>query len=161
MTICSRTKGYCFKEQYAIVFLLFCNLKILKQGIKMQIFFSNGLWRLLKNGHLPVKLYSSAPPGTFKKNNKRTKNTVNCFLQDDASAGMWSLQISFIIKLFQTVWNGLYVNKVTLCKVSKMEQHMFGKTQRGKLFRVSPKICYNPGNSTLLFRRLVMFFPGV
>ena len=28
----------------------------------MQIFFLNGLWRFLKNGHLPVKLYSSAPP---------------------------------------------------------------------------------------------------
>ena len=28
----------------------------------MQIFFLNGLWRLLKNGHLPVKLHSSAPP---------------------------------------------------------------------------------------------------
>ena len=29
----------------------------------MQIFFLNGLWRLFKNGHLPVKLHSSAPPG--------------------------------------------------------------------------------------------------
>ena len=29
----------------------------------MQIFFLNGLWRLLKNGHLPAKLYSSAPRG--------------------------------------------------------------------------------------------------
>ena len=28
----------------------------------MQIFFLNGLWRLLRNGHLPVKLHSSAPP---------------------------------------------------------------------------------------------------
>ena len=28
----------------------------------MQIFFPNGLWRFLKNGHLPVKLHSSAPP---------------------------------------------------------------------------------------------------
>ena len=28
----------------------------------MQIFFLNRLWRLLKNGHLPVKLYLSAPP---------------------------------------------------------------------------------------------------
>ena len=27
----------------------------------MQIFFLNGLSRLLKNGHLPVKLHSSAP----------------------------------------------------------------------------------------------------
>ena len=30
----------------------------------MQIFFLNGLWRLFKNGHLPVKLHSSAPPGS-------------------------------------------------------------------------------------------------
>ena len=29
----------------------------------MQIFFLNGLWRLLKDGHLPVKLHSSAPRG--------------------------------------------------------------------------------------------------
>ena len=28
----------------------------------MQIFFLNGLWRFLKNGHLPVKLHSSALP---------------------------------------------------------------------------------------------------
>ena len=28
----------------------------------MQIFFLNRLWRLLKNGHLPIKLHSSAPP---------------------------------------------------------------------------------------------------
>ena len=28
----------------------------------MQIFFLNGLWRFLKNGHLPVKLHSSSPP---------------------------------------------------------------------------------------------------
>ena len=28
----------------------------------MQILFLNGLWRLLKNGHLPVKLHSSALP---------------------------------------------------------------------------------------------------
>ena len=74
MTICSRTKGYCFQDQYAIVlknnrlsfshivFLLFCNLKIPKQGIKMQFFFLNGLWKLLKNGHLPVKLTFKCPP---------------------------------------------------------------------------------------------------
>ena len=28
----------------------------------MQIFFLNGLWRFLKDGHLPVKLHSGAPP---------------------------------------------------------------------------------------------------
>ena len=48
------------QEQKAIVFLLFCNLKVPKQGIKIQIFFLNGLWRLLKNAHLLVKLHSSA-----------------------------------------------------------------------------------------------------
>ena len=31
---------------------------------------------------------------TFKKNNKRTKKPVNCFLQDGASVGMGSLQTS-------------------------------------------------------------------
>ena len=36
---------------------------------------------------------------TFKKNNKQTKKPVNCFLQDDASAGMQSLQTSVEIKL--------------------------------------------------------------
>ena len=60
MTICSRTKGYCFQENRLLFFLLFCNLKIPKQGIRMQIFFPNGLQRLLKNGHLPVKLHSSS-----------------------------------------------------------------------------------------------------
>ena len=71
MTICSRTKGYCFQEQYAIVFpycfLLFYNLKSPKQGIKMQISFLNGLWRSLKNGHLPVMLHSSAPGNNGQK----------------------------------------------------------------------------------------------
>ena len=58
--IFSRRIGYCFP----ILFLLFCNLKIPKQGIKMQIFSLNRLLRLLKNGHLPVNLHSSdLPPG--------------------------------------------------------------------------------------------------
>ena len=38
---------------------------------------------------------------TFKKNNKQTKKPVNCFLQDDASAGIQSLQTSIEIKLCQ------------------------------------------------------------
>ena len=29
------------------------------------------------------------------------------------------------------------------------------------IYRVSKQICYNSGNSTLLVRRLVLFFPGV
>ena len=64
--MCLSTKGYCFQEQWAIVlpivFLLLCNLKIPKQGIKMQFFFLNGLWRLLKNGH-PPSIYIQVPPG--------------------------------------------------------------------------------------------------
>ena len=35
---------------------------------------------------------------TFKKNSKRTKKPVNCFfLQDDASAGIRSMQTSIVI----------------------------------------------------------------
>ena len=36
---------------------------------------------------------------TFKKNNKQTKKPVNRFLQDDANAGIRSLQTSIEIKL--------------------------------------------------------------
>ena len=36
---------------------------------------------------------------TFKKNNKQRKKPVNCFLQDDASASIQSLQTSIEIKL--------------------------------------------------------------
>ena len=38
---------------------------------------------------------------TFKKNNKQTKEPVNCFLQDHASAGIQSLQTSIETKLCQ------------------------------------------------------------
>ena len=41
--MCLSTKGYCFQEQWAIVlpvvFVLFCNLKILKEGIGTANFF--------------------------------------------------------------------------------------------------------------------------
>ena len=57
MTICSRAIGYCFP----IVFLLLCNPKIPKQGIEIQFFFLNRLWRFLKKLANPVKLHSSAP----------------------------------------------------------------------------------------------------
>ena len=40
---------------------------------------------------------------TFKKNNKQTKKPVNRFLQDDASAGIRSLQTSIEIKLPKTM----------------------------------------------------------
>ena len=43
----------------------------------------------------------------FKKKNAQTKKPVNCFLQDDASAGIQSLQTSIEIKLCQNPWNGL------------------------------------------------------
>ena len=39
-----------------------------------------------------------------KKNNKRTINPVNCFLHDDASAGMRSPQTSIVIKRMQERW---------------------------------------------------------
>ena len=62
---------YLFKNNrllFLLLFsLLFCNLEIPKQGIEMQLFFLNGLWKFLKNGHLPVKLHSSAPPGPKSK----------------------------------------------------------------------------------------------
>ena len=48
---------------------------------------------------------------TFKKNNKQTKKPVNRFLQDDASAGIRSLQASIEIKLCQNPWNGLLSDK--------------------------------------------------
>ena len=45
-------------------------------------------------------------PFTFKKNNKQTKKPVNRFLQDDVSAGIWSLQTYIEIKLCESPWNG-------------------------------------------------------
>ena len=45
---------------------------------------------------------------TFKKSNKQTKKPLNCFLQDDASAGIQSLQTFIEIKLCQNPWNGLW-----------------------------------------------------
>ena len=46
---------------------------------------------------------------TFKKNNKQTKKPVNRFLQDDASAGLRSLQTSIEIKLCQNPSDRLYI----------------------------------------------------
>ena len=48
---------------------------------------------------------------TFKKNNMQTKKPVNCFLQDDAGAGIRSLQTSTEIKLCQNPWNELYARE--------------------------------------------------
>ena len=54
--------------------------------MKMQIFFLNGLWRLLRNGHLPVKLHSSAPP-SFGKGTvlflRRIRATAHAFKSHD------------------------------------------------------------------------------
>ena len=62
-------KAIVFKNNRLLFSLLyldfFCNLIIPKQGIEMQIFFQNGLWRFLKNGHLPVKLHSGASPPPY------------------------------------------------------------------------------------------------
>ena len=45
---------------------------------------------------------------TFKKNNKQTNKPVNrFFLQDDASAGIWSLQTSIEIKLPKSIERAL------------------------------------------------------
>ena len=44
---------------------------------------------------------------TFKKNNKQTKKPINCFLHDDARAGILSLQTSIGMKLCQNPSNGL------------------------------------------------------
>ena len=46
---------------------------------------------------------------TFKQNNKWTKKPVNRFLQDGASASIWSLQTSIVMKLCQTPGDGLYM----------------------------------------------------
>ena len=62
LTIFQEQKAIVLKNNRLLFSLLFCNLKIPKQGIKMQIFFLNGLWRLLKNGHLPRQVTFKCPP---------------------------------------------------------------------------------------------------
>ena len=52
-----------FEEQWAIVFLLFCSLKIQKQGIELQIFSCEQVVEILKNGHNPIQV--TTPPGIF------------------------------------------------------------------------------------------------
>ena len=59
---------------------------------------------------------------TFKKNNKQTKKPVNRFLQDDASAGLRSLQTSIEIKLCQNPSDRL---QKSLGKVWKRKQIIF------------------------------------
>ena len=70
---------YSFKNNrplFSLLLLDFCNLKIPQQGIEMQIFFLNGLWRFLKNGHLPVKLHSSAPPALNQVSKRRISQMI-------------------------------------------------------------------------------------
>ena len=59
---------------------------------------------------------------TFKKNSKWTKKPVNCFLQDDASAAIRSLQTCIVTKLCRTPGNGLqlikYQNTIRNAKIS-------------------------------------------
>ena len=76
MNICSRTTGYCFKEEYTIVFRIvfgnFCNLIISKRSIEIQIFFPDRLWRFLKKwAHLRQVTFKCPPPlpgGIYDKN---------------------------------------------------------------------------------------------
>ena len=83
MTICSRTKGHCFQEQKAIVFknkrlffhivfLLFCNLKILKQGIKMQ-FFPKRVVETLQKWAPPSQVTFKCPPSPPPRNDGLTR----------------------------------------------------------------------------------------
>ena len=69
MIMCLSTKGYCFQEQWAIVlpfvFLLFCNLKILKQGIEMQIFFPKRVVEILKKGVVEIQKKREASPSSY------------------------------------------------------------------------------------------------
>ena len=53
-----RTINYCFA--YCFWHFLWSNNS--ETGYRNANFFLNGLWRFLKNGHLPVNLHSSAPP---------------------------------------------------------------------------------------------------
>ena len=56
----------------------------------MQFFFLKGLWRLLKDGHLPVKLHSSVPrvsdsanecePGCPKNRNSRKNPSIGILM---------------------------------------------------------------------------------
>ena len=102
-----KNKRLLFQERWAIVFLLFCNLKIPKQGIKMQIFFLNRLWRLLKNGQLPIKLRSSAPWGNSFSTVEDSFSTVEVV---QYSGGITSVQWG---DSFSTVEGIQYIRGIT------------------------------------------------
>ena len=65
---------------------------------------------------------------TFKKNNKQAKKAVNCFLQDDASAGIQSLQTSIEIKLpkpmERTIYIYIYIYSEKILKSEKGKHSM-------------------------------------
>ena len=82
MTTWSRTIGYCFQEQYNIVFpVVFANFSS-ETGYRNANFFLNRLWRFgLKNRHFYVKLHSTAPPRyvyalKFNSYNFKTKQQI-------------------------------------------------------------------------------------
>ena len=100
----------------------------------MQIFFPNRLWRFLKNGHLPVKLRSSASPSrggggrypvhlqletgttfsfadqTFIKCNcsKNEKKDINCFSTEIQNAEGKLLFFSILILYLSVSFGHLY-----------------------------------------------------
>ena len=103
MIMCLSTKGYCFQEQWAIVlpvvFVLFCNLKILKQGIELQIF-PNALWRFLKKGEPPRQVAFKCPPGT-----KHPVDQTYVFLLADLLLARDSLaKLGYLIRNSSYLW---------------------------------------------------------
>ena len=85
MTIDSETKGYSFQEQQASVFLsvslLFCNLKISKQGIEIQFFFLERVVEILKNWAPPRQVtFKCLPPPGENVSTFSSYMPVNLFL---------------------------------------------------------------------------------
>ena len=66
---------------------------------------------------------------TFKKNNKQTKKPVNCFLQDDASAGIRSLQTSIAIKPMERTIE-IHILLSALGKVCPLHGHLLNDYKR-------------------------------
>ena len=72
---------------------------------------------------------------TFKKNNKQTKKPVNCFLQDDASAGIQSLQTSIVRwpTRVNAIKNGLPQTKKIGCKQKRSDGNKKDRIQTKKI----------------------------
>ena len=101
--MCLSTKGYCFQEQWAIVlpvvFVLFCNLKILKQGIELQIF-SQRVVEILKKGEPPRQVAFKCPPGT-----KHPVDQTYVFLLADLLLARDSLaKLGYLIRNSSHLW---------------------------------------------------------